>query len=324
LLNKKVFITGATGFIGFNFVKHLLKYTRQENITCIVRSTSNYNKLADLGVNIIIGDIKNLDTYAHELLESNYVYHFAANSSFLNIGSYEEDNVDSTNNIVNVLTKSKKLELFLFASTIGVVDRKRTEFKFNTLDENSPNYPRSKYGKSKLKCEKIISKTNLPYIILRITWAYGPGMRLNSHISTFIKDSIKNKIYTRINFSGKVSLIYIDDLINGIWLLSNSKKVIKNIYFISDSNPTTLGEILRMINSNIGRKSKMVSFPKWLVWIIKIFSPLLPFKASVLFNDSLVCNSKKIETVGFNPNIDYKKGIEKTVKWIKYEKIDVK
>lgn len=323
MLNKKVFITGATGFIGYNFVKHLLKYTRQENITCIVRSTSHYNKLADLGVNIIIGDIKNLDGYDQELLESNYVYHFAANSNFLNIGSYVEDNIDSTKHIVNILTKSKNLELFLFASTIGAVDRKRRELRFNTLDESSPTYPRSEYGKSKLECEKIISKTDLPFIILRITWAYGPGMRLNSHISTFIKDSIKNKIYTRINFPGRVSLIYVDDLINGIWFLSNSKEAINNIYFISDSNATTLGEIFKKINSNIGRELKLVSLPRWLVWILKIFTPLLPFKASVLFNDSLVCSSKKIENLGFNPKIDYEKGLIKTVEWIKLGNNDV-
>ena len=112
-------------------------------------------------------------------------------------------------------------------------------------------------------------------------------------------------------------------MINGIWLLSNSNKAIKNIYFISDSNPTALGEIFKKINFNIGQESKLVSLPKWLGFILKIFSPFLPFKASVLFNDSLVCSSKKIESLGFNPKIDYRKGLINTVEWMQSENIGV-
>ena len=191
------------------------------------------------------------------------------------------------------------------------------ELKFKPLDEKSTPHPRSAYGKSKLECENIITAKNLPYIILRITWAYGPGMRLNSHISTFIRDSIKNKLYTRIKFPGRVSLIHIDDLVEGIWLLLNKKdEAIRKIFFISDSNPVAMGEIFKKINCQINRNSKMISLPKWLIWTLRLFSPLLPFKASVLFNDSLVCSSKKIVNLGFKPNIDYNKGLKNTVDWI--------
>jgi nucleoside-diphosphate-sugar epimerase len=320
-IDKSYLITGATGFIGFEFLKHLIKFVPEKNITCIVRKTSNYERLLALDVKVFIGDIQKPTEFADELLDSNYVYHFAANSSFKNNGNYYNNNILATEGIVNILKDSRKLILFFFASTIGAVDRKRMMKKFIPLNEQSSEYPRSNYGKSKLKSEKLVIASNLPYIILRITWAYGPGMRLNSHISTFIADVNKKKFYTNIMYPGKVSLIYISDLVSGIWYLTNRDGAENNIYFISDSKPVSLGKIFKQIQLDLHSESKMIALPWWIIKFIKLLSPLLPFTISVLVNDSYVCSSKKITSIGFESATNYKMGINNTIKWIQDQKI---
>lgn len=64
--NMKIFITGATGFIGTHLVRRLA-HTEHE-LYCLVRTTSRVDELRELGATLITGDVTDKDS----LLQGRY------------------------------------------------------------------------------------------------------------------------------------------------------------------------------------------------------------------------------------------------------------
>ena len=71
-INKIVFVTGATGFIGSNFVSELLQRL-DENSTVYLLSRRPVN-IDDKRVVNLHGSLENIGAHSNELLKSNYIY----------------------------------------------------------------------------------------------------------------------------------------------------------------------------------------------------------------------------------------------------------
>jgi len=169
-----IFITGATGFIGQNFIQsHFQSF---DTIFTLVRenslkkATQMFKKIPN--VNYIVGDITHNNICKHQEdfnLIVNEVH------SILNLaGQYQLDisvtdayfhNIIGMQNIIFLAQKMKYLEFFHHISTYAV----RT-------NEGSETFP-DNYCKSKKQGEDIFAKASLPNIKKRI---YRPGIVIGS------------------------------------------------------------------------------------------------------------------------------------------------
>lgn len=152
----KILLTGADGYIGNTFYQ---LYKNKYNILPIDKSKLinkdivSCNLLNKRKINKIFSNFK-----------PDVTIHLAAQSLVndrIPFKKYKANNIDATKNLINVMKKNNSNNI-IFSSTASIYASSD-----KLLDETSKIQPLSNYAKSKIKCEKIITKSNLKNIIFR-------------------------------------------------------------------------------------------------------------------------------------------------------------
>ena len=166
---KNILITGGAGYIGSHISEILAK--KKKKIYIIDNLSSGYRKLINKKAKFFKANILNYKI-VKKIIKKNKidsVIHLAANL-IISEGEkypkkYFKNNVTGTQNLLKACSDST-IKNFIFSSTAAIY--KDGQFK---VSENSIIKPKSVYGKTKIKCEKIIQsfckKSNINYGILR-------------------------------------------------------------------------------------------------------------------------------------------------------------
>ena len=178
----KLFVTGAAGFIGSNYVRHVLATTDDEiTVFDALTYAGNRASLADLEDNprfsFIHGDICDRKAVEAALPGHQAVVHFAAEShvdrSITDPDAFIRTNCDGTNVLCDVARKAE-VERFLHISTDEV---------YGSIDEGSFTEedsldPRSPYSAAKAGSDLIAlshyTTHGLPVVVTRSSNNYGP------------------------------------------------------------------------------------------------------------------------------------------------------
>ena len=166
---KNILITGGAGYIGSHISEILAK--NKKRIYIIDNLSTGYRKLINKKAKFFKVNILN-DKIVKKIIKKNKidsVIHLAANL-IISEGEkypkkYFKNNVTGTQNLLKACSDSD-IKNFIFSSTAAIY--KDGQFK---VSENSIIKPKSVYGKTKIKCEKIIQffckNNNINYGILR-------------------------------------------------------------------------------------------------------------------------------------------------------------
>ena len=202
----RLFVTGAAGFIGSNYVRHVLETTNDEiTVFDALTYAGNRASLADLEDNprfsFVHGDICDRVAVEAALPGHQAVVHFAAEShvdrSISDPDAFIRTNCDGTNVLCDVAGKAE-VERFLHISTdevYGSID----EGSFT--EEDSLN-PRSPYSASKAGADLIAlshyTTHGLPVVVTRSSNNYGPYQFPEKLIPLFtsnLLDGLKVPVY---------------------------------------------------------------------------------------------------------------------------------
>jgi len=181
----KVLVTGGAGFIGSNFIRHVLSEQADWTITNLDKLTyaGNLENLKDVQDNpryhFVKGDITDRKLVS-ELVKQHFhvLINFAAEShvdrSITDASPFIETNIKGTQ-VVLEAAKQYRLDLFVQVSTDEVYGSLGPEEKFT---EETPLSPNSPYAASKaaadLLCHAYHRTYGLPVIITRCSNNYGP------------------------------------------------------------------------------------------------------------------------------------------------------
>jgi len=145
---KTAFVTGATGFVGLHLTRELL--ARDWHVTALHRSTSDLSKLDSLSIDMVVGDITDLESLRSAIPKGvAAVFHVAGNTGLWSRGNEMQwrENVTGTRNMViaSLNAEAKRLVYTSTASIYGLQEGR--------IDEESPrlggdswvNYQRSKF-----------------------------------------------------------------------------------------------------------------------------------------------------------------------------------
>ena len=253
LKNKKVLITGASGFIGSNLVGRL----RQEGSRIDTYDIQNGHDITDT---------KTLG----ETIKRGYdvIFHMAAISGPTNIQTAKtfQVNTFATLDICEMLSKySPKTKLILSSSRLEY-----GRVKYLPVDEKHPTEPTTSYGLSKLAATQLALiyhlKNKLDVTVFRTSNVYGPhvknGFKGYNIVNYFIDQSLKNADLT-IYGGGKQErdYVYVDDLIDA-FILGLDKKAGGQIYNLGYGKGISLKNMAALIIKITGKgKLKFVKWP---------------------------------------------------------------
>lgn len=150
-------ITGGLGYIGSHLAN--LLSSKSEKVIIIDRSQDHSKDSLLRNCKILRFDLRESHKTEEAIssFQINRIVHLAGaksvNESFLNPKLYQEENYNTTENFLSVISKFR-IEHFFFASTAAVYGNSQS----SVVDEGSVTNPISPYGESKLKSEKSVSK----------------------------------------------------------------------------------------------------------------------------------------------------------------------
>ena len=304
----KVLVTGGLGFIGTNFIIHILNNYQDHSIVNIDAELigSNHKSLSNFensnNYKFVKGNITDRVLMEKLINECDAIINFAAEShvdrSILNAKPFIDSNIIGVFTILEILKNQKKRLVHI--STDEVFGSLET----SSADENYRFNPSSPYSASKASSELLINSYIATYdidaVITRCTNNYGPQQFLEKLIPKVIILAAHN-IPVPVYNGGKGirDWIFVDDHCNAIMkVLHQGKK--GESYNISASNEidvlTIIKKILSIMNKDISNYELSENRPGH------------DFRYSL---DS----SKIRKELNWSPKVSFEDGIRTTVEW---------
>lgn len=260
---RKIFVTGANGFIGTHLCAHLLE--RGDEVIGMVRETSDISALAPLfrehgdQLRLVVGDLRDPDSLDGALHEVDYVYHLAAVVMGTSEEEFRASNVEGTRNLLDVLERDRKPEFrrLLFTSSLAAAGPSPDG---SPIDESHPPRPVSWYGASKRDAELLVVEraATLPVTVIRPVAVYGERER---DISRGTFPAVKAGLSPRIGLGAKtVSVIYVGDLVDGMIAAAESENTRGRTYFLADAKAYKQSEFIGAMADAMGRTIRIPLF----------------------------------------------------------------
>jgi GDP-L-fucose synthase len=310
-MNKRIVITGGTGFLGSHVVDKL--------------KTEGYSNVFAFGRNRYdLRSMNDIDNMLAEL-KPEVIIHLAAvvggiGANMNYPGTFFYDNLIIG---AQLMEKSRLAEVKKFVS-IGTVCSypKYTEVPFKEEDiwNGYPEETNASYGLAKkmliVQSKAYKEQYGFNSINLIPTNLYGPGDNFDpnsSHvipalIRKFIKAKKEDQKYVTVWGTGKASreFLYVEDCSEAIILAMEKHNDVEPIN-IGSGNETSIRELVNMIKSIAGYRGKIV-------WD-KTKPDGQPRRS--------IDTSKAKKELGFVPKTDFRTGLKNTIKWYKSNKTNL-
>jgi nucleoside-diphosphate-sugar epimerase len=322
----KALVTGATGFIGSHLVEALLQ--RGDQVRCLVRKTSDLKWLRGLPIEATQGDCNDKSSLAEAVKGVDQVFHLAGVTKAVEEKTYFEVNALGTENLILAcLEHDPHLQKFIYLSSQAAAGPCQNGDKKRESDRCEPV---SFYGQSKRMGEDfaLSHAHELPLLILRPSAVYGPRDR---DIYTFFK-LLSKKIKPCLSGQAqRISLCYVQDIVQAILLASETKESGGEIFFLSDGQGYRWEEVGDIFAEAMGITPICIRVPEWMILGIASISehfskisgkPALLNKGKVeeMVQKNWVCDiTKAKEVLGFEPTVPLLEGARLTFEWYKKE-----
>lgn len=323
---KRIFVSGATGFIGSRLVDRLA------DEGCLVHAFYRSESKADLirrdGVQLHKGDILDEASVISAMKGCGEAYHVAA---FAGVWAKDpsqifRQNVDGALNVLRAAAACGTRRVVV-TSTAGILGPSDGE----AVDENTPA-PSSfftTYEASKSLMEKRLGELKgrgPELLIVNPTRVYGPGVLSESNGVTRMIGKYLEGSWRLIPGDGKSTgnYVHVEDVVRG-QILAMEKGKAGERYILGGEN-ISYNQLFELCRESSGVSHTLYHIPLWLMLSVASAmglwtrltgaTPLiLPGLVKKFNHNWIVSSEKAIGELGYKPR-SAKEGISETVKWL--------
>ncbi len=323
----KVLITGGTGFIGSRLVQRCKQ--RGDDVVILSQINTqaekeNAQELESQGFGIVSGSVMDRDKVRQAVSGCDVIFHLAAAQHEANVPDqhFWDVNVEGTRNLLDASIESGA-RCFVHGSTIGVYG---VEIQ-GEINESSPLKPDNIYGATKKAGEELVLsyKDKLPVSVVRISETYGPGDR---RLLKLFKGINNRKFFVIGDGENKHQLVYVDDLIDGLFASSERDQALGEVFVVAGSEILTTNDMVNTIADVLQVRKLSVSTPMWPFYLLALLmektlrplgiQPPLHRRRLDFFKKTLYFSPDKSSSLlGYEAKTSFRKGAELTADWYK-------
>ena len=254
-----VIVTGATGHIGNNLVRLLVKGGFRTG--ALVRNSHSNDALDQLPVSIHMGDLSNQELLTNIFDQYDVVCHLAG---YISVMPRQREllnfvNIEGTRNVLQATIESDKRLIYMSSSHAIPIDQSR-----NSINEDVPITPqdiKEDYGRSKAIATKLVQDAANSHLlqatILHPTGVIGPLDFKVSNIGQVIKAYKKKGTYFYID--GTYDFVDVRD-VSLATLAAITNKPPKNRYILS-GHQVSVFQLLEYLSILSGRNAPSIKIP---------------------------------------------------------------
>ena len=302
----RILVTGASGFIGSNLTRNLIKTEDQVNI--LVRKKSNLWRINDVisECNVHTVDLLDFEEIRNIIskVKPEIVYHCASFGVYQNqkdISKMTQTNVVGTSNLLMALRENSELERLVNLGSVFEYGSKS-----NSIKETDPTQPFDSYSVTKVSQTKLVeeysSQKKLPAVTLRIFTPYGIFEEPGRLISDLMVATVKKKPLKIRSRKSKRDFVYIDDVTSALIKASKKPGIEGEIFNIGSGSATSVEDLVNLV-CKVTDTNLEVSWPDE------------NQKESDEMNANGFADIQKAKKIDWKPEVSLKDGLSRTYEW---------
>jgi dTDP-glucose 4,6-dehydratase len=302
-----LFVTGGAGFIGSNYVRHVLSGT-DDSVTVFDALTyaGNLDNLRglddDARFQFVKGDITDREAVLAALRGHDAVVHFAAEShvdrSIQSPDEFVRTNCGGTNVLCDAARRSG-VQTFLHVST----DEVYGSIEHGSFTEDDRLGPRSPYSASKAASDLLAlsyhSTYGLPVIVTRSSNNFGPYQFPEKIIPLFVTNLLEDK---KVPLYGdgmnERDWCFVNDNCTAIDLILRDGSV-GEIYNVGAANELSNLALTEIILNTLGHDGSMIEYVDDRAGHDRRYS----------------IDTSKVRALGWQPRFEFRESLDETIRW---------
>jgi len=331
---KKLFILGATGFIGSAVTKRLINLGFK-NINCLYRNENLKEKIFSgvdtSAITFLHANVSQSEVLKQGIEGADVVLNVSGAATDWGIKSEVwEVNVSTPKYIVSTIEEMKSATHYIQITSASVYG-----FSKYQKSENSPLVKTDRfYTASKIELhswlrEEMRKSHSFPITLLAPTIVWGTGDRVYIPI---IKERLKSNQIFYFTKTDAIDFVYIDDLVDAILLCFFNGQAYNQEYIISGPTPFTFEEYIAKIAEFSGLLTPKTRMPIWLALLlafimensarfINLYNPLYRPKITrlqvrLLSTPIKVSIDKAKRELRYSPEVDFAKGVNEIKEYV--------
>lgn len=316
-------VTGGAGHLGNVLVRELL--ARGEDVKVLILPGENTQSLEGLSVEVVEGNILDLDCLKNAMKDVDVVFHLAG------LVSITEDqkqllqavNVGGTRNILEA-AKQSGVRQVIYTSSIHALERPPLGVSINESLNFDPDNPAGPYDRTKAEASLLVKEAALQGIDTRIvcpTGVIGPYDFRRSEMGELILSWMTKKMDFLID--GAFDFVDVRDVAAGQILARDHGKPGET--YILGGERIELKLLHTLVEKVTGKKKPMITFPLPIAWIVAPIAELYykitktrpvftRYSIETVLSNSEVSSEKAKNELGYKPR-GLAESVADTVRW---------